>query len=281
MTLAWLALAVALAQDPSSDTDAPPPAADPAPADDSVVVTVAGPDQVTETLADVDGDGVPDMVVTITPVMISAARDQIVRSMEALGWRKTRSRDGRIYFRGPEGWMGKAILMPSGDLEFDAPVLALGGSQGNTEPAPRALDQDARTGNEGVTVTPFPSRNKIENVQAEVRAAMADEVRRYRELKQYAYLSAYVAAIPERLDALWTAGESLDGGSPIADPTARRLAVLDFWASRTDTPEGRVVSRTIEDWIRGTIMDGEHPVTREEAAAAEANREDGRKLDVF
>lgn len=267
MLWTWL-VASALAQDPA--------AAPAEPASTDVVVE--------DTPEDADGDGQPDYInITVVGAALADARDKVVRELEKLGWKSRRLKDGRILFRGPEGWMGKATLRPSGDLDFSIPAIAFPGpsQSGGTYDYNRATDDGYLGGNQGLSSTPFPGKEKVAAVQAEVRAAIHDDVLHYREVLQHAYFSKYISELPTRLEALWEQGESLDGGKPITDPAARRAALLDFWSTRTDTPEGRTVSRSLEIFLREVVMDSATPVTREEASAAELRRPDGRKLDIF
>lgn len=271
--LLTLAVAGALAQDlPAPPVDAAPTDAD-APAD---VLDLTG--------QDADGDGQPDYIsITVIGAALADARDQVVRKLEALGWRSRRAKDGRIIFRGPEGWMGKATLRTSGDLDFSIPAIAFPAPSqtGGTYDYNRATDEGYHGGNRGLSSTPFPGKEKVAAVQAQVRAAVHDDVLHYREVLQNAYFSKYVGELPARLEALWNQGESLDGGKPIADPTVRRAVLLEFWSTRTDTPEGRTVSRSIEIFLREVVMASATPVTRDEASAAELRRTDGRKLEIF
>ncbi len=274
MSLFWMwFVASALAQDPGAT--APPVAS----------VAEPGPDVVLEDIPeDADGDGQPDYInITVVGAALADARDNVVRKLEKLGWKSRRARDGRIIFRGPEGWMGKATLRASGDLDFSIPAIAFPApsESGGTYNYNRATDDGYHGGNQGLSSTPFPGKEKVAAVQAEVRAAIHDDVLHYREVLQHAYFSKYISELPTRLEALWNMGESLDGGKPIIDPAARRAALLEFWSSRTDTPEGRTVSRSLEIFLREVVMASDTPVTRDEASAAELRRPDGRKLDIF
>jgi hypothetical protein len=297
----WLVLATAALADDPSDVDSPPlpgRAVNP-----DVEETIGEPAAQTAEEADLQSpytdkllrvgeetrtaEPLPEQdyieVLVIGQQQITAARDAVVREMESLGWRTRRRGDGSIVFRGPEAWMGRATLLPSGDLDFDQPAIALQGPRetlgGYNQDA--VLQNRYQGGTAGVSLA-MPSKEKVDAVQREIRDAVQDEVLDYRHKLQQRYFSGYIDALPSRLDDLWTNGTPLDGGhKPLATAAARRAAVLDFWATRTDTPEGRTVSRSVEMWLRGTVMDGPDAVTREEAVAAEAQRQDGRKLDIF
>ena len=83
---------------------------------------------------------------------------------------------------------------------------------------------------------------------------------------------ARIAGIATQLDALWTAGVPLqEGGTPV--PQELRLqTIVDFWATRADTPEGFRMTEAVEAWIVHDVDD----VPAEMKQAAEAKRADGR-----
>ncbi len=261
------------AEPPEEDT--PPAEAPPAPA----APADTPPAEPTE-----DGfDEEADLTITvISQAAVSDAESKVVRGMEELGWKARRRRDGIIIFRGPEGWMGKARLHGTGDIDFSTPVLAFNGARntGGTDGTQRGFDNDVQSGTVGVSTSPLPSGRKVRAAQSEIRDAILPLVLEYRDKIQKRHFGTYVGGIPERLDALWDVGTPLSGDSILTTWRDKRAAALDFWSGRLDSPEGRVVSRTIESWLRNTVQNSEHPVTDEERAAAEARREDGRELDI-
>lgn len=58
------------------------------------------------------------------PAAIRQARSDVVRAFGDAGWRKGKESDGRVIFRPPEPWMGRAVLQYDGTLWFRRPVLA-------------------------------------------------------------------------------------------------------------------------------------------------------------
>ena len=70
-------------------------------------------------------DDTPEEIVIVGEIVVADRRAAVVRAFEGLGWRRLRDRDGTVVLRGPEAWMGKAWLAPTGDLRFTAPVVAL------------------------------------------------------------------------------------------------------------------------------------------------------------
>jgi len=275
-----LTLWMSLAHAQDTDQAAPPEEAERAeeiPAD-AVEVVLPAPEEAEEEDDEEDADMT---IIVIGQQQVRAARDAVIREMEALGWKTRRKRDGRVMMRGPQTWMGKMILNPNGVVDFTTPAISFGGPTGvdvDYEDNPRG-NMDPQTGSSGIAIG-FDGQKKAAAVQAEIRAAVADDLAHWQDMIRKRGFGRMIENLPDRLDAVWTKGEALDGGS-VDTPEAKRASVLDYWASRTDTPEGRLVMRTIEIWLRQVVMNSDHPVTREEAAAAESAREDGRTLDVF
>jgi hypothetical protein len=75
--------------------------------------------------------------------------------------------------------------------------------------------------------------------------------------------------VPAMLEACWTTGAPIDGQGPsLATPADRRQAILTFWATRADTPEGELVRNAVESFLAAEIQSSPFPVTAAEIAAA-------------
>jgi len=218
---------------------------------------------------------------------VRQARAVVVRALEDLGWRARAKRvDGKVVFRPPEAWMGKAYFTAAGELEFGRPVIAV-------EPAIvagtyDAFDADAvleRNDSAGIAAGPsmtiLPGENKVQAVQQQVREALSEPVAAYVVLYRETQFRTLLAQLPERLDRLWNAGEALDGGVEFVEtPRDRRLAVLSYWGSQPDNRDGIAISVQVELWLRETVQRSENPLKSEEIVAAEATRADGRKISL-
>lgn len=247
-----------------------------------------------EVQAGVDDQGIYEVRV-YGPDAVVQARKAVVREMEALGWLLVDRRDGVMIFRGPRGWMGRALINGDGSLAFTTPTALLQGgspeavqaargpsaqrlltvgqmSQGRfpgldtpTDAAATGLEPDAVS----VTIATGPGRAKAEGVQDDVVVGIDGALDRYREAMQETAFQARLEEVSGRLDALWELGEPLEPGGPrIEDVAARRAVALDYWASRADTPEGQRVCEVVERWLVEVVMASDAPVTTEETAAA-------------
>ncbi len=288
--IAWFCLVAALAADgpPAGWTELTPsgPPATPtatqtaAPAAESTAEPAAPAEVAPALPATQDEEDADDVVLVIGEHIIAERRAAIVRKMESLGWRSRLARDGVIHFHGAEAWMGKAKLYPSGDLEFIfVPV---------TVSTPKGYEANYQTfgmehGNPPVQPSiganfGSPSPKKVDAAQQEVRAQVDPLVKEYRAAIQGRALSAELEELPDRLHRLWFDGVGLDL-VPLKTNAERRQAILDFWATRTDTPEGRAVMRQVEAFVHSVVQDLD-PVTDEERTAAESRRTDGRTLGL-
>lgn len=207
---------------------------------------------------------------------IARARDDIAQQMETLGYRIVRKQDGRIIFRGPR----KVTLLPSGTLLFSAagPRLIEAPPESTTrDPRYESLDPGPMTGG-GLTIT-APGGRKAEVERVRVLDETRDEIENYIAILRRTAFEEMLAALPERLDRLWTEGVPLAPNAPaLPTPEARRRAVLDLWATRTETPEGRRAAAAIEAWLSSTVQTSETPITDAERAEFEARRSDARTL---
>lgn len=231
----------------------------------------------------VDDDAVEVIQVWGEPA-IRAARVKVVRGMQDEGWElRRRKEDGTYVFRAPESWMGRAELSTEGDLVFLAGAVNFQGP-GPTEsadyPSDGDLGRNASNGSGGISFGTRASDKKLEGVRTGVREAVMPLVRDLRDtIQRTRFHQEVLDPLPGRLDALWEHGTPIDGGGrPIEAFDARRAVVLDYWATRLDTPEGDSVSDIVEAWLRNVVQLSDHPVTDDEKAAAEARRVDGRSL---
>jgi hypothetical protein len=224
----------------------------------------------------------PDFeVVIVGEHVVSERRAAIVRRFESLGWVARERADGAVVFRPPRAWMGRARLFDTGELTFASPVVALMDTQ--QQPS-NAYDPQLATSGFRQTQTvnaelSLPSPAAQRAIHAEVRAAVAPELAAYQDALRLRGFGRYLDALPDRLAALWQDGVGLDRAA-VPEIADRRAALLDFWATRTDTPEGRATSRVVEAFLRNVVQTSASPIPAAEATEAEARRADGRTLDL-
>jgi hypothetical protein len=227
-----------------------------------------------------EGAPVTEMLIVGGP-RIAAARAALVESLAGQGWttRDRARRDGAIVVIPPESWMGRLLLHPDGRLDFANPAIhfdpALAASIPNgRSPFADSGPSEASSGQFGMV-----ERGKQRAVQDALRGAIEPQVVAWREAIASRATAEALAALEARLVDLWVDGIGL-GRESLPTPAARRAALLDYWATRTDTPEGRAAMRIVEAFLRNRVQTSADPVTADEAAAAAARRDDGRPLDL-
>jgi hypothetical protein len=210
--------------------------------------------------------------------VVAARRAKVIRKMEELGYKARERRDGTVSFTPPETWMGRGRLWKTGELTFTMPAVSFDEAGPPAAQAP-AVDTNMPPPIAGQATFNLPSPTAQRNLQANVRAEVAPLLEGYREALRLRGFGVYLETLPDRMSALWETGIGLDQ-SPLATHHDRKIALLDFWATRTDTPEGRATSRTVEAFLRNVVQESEHPITPAEAAEAQSRRQDGRPLEL-
>lgn len=116
------------------------------------------------------------------------------------------------------------------------------------------------------------SDKKLTAQKARVANALDPEVDAWQAaIVRYASAVRVGQEVPNLLTASWEEGAPLEAGGPtLPDPADRRAAILEFWATRADTPEGAAVRQVTGDFIQYVIQDSPFPATAEEIQAAEA-----------
>lgn len=203
---------------------------------------------------------------------VRQARLEVVAGLEEIGWKATgKARDGVIVLKPPHAWMGRMKLFPDGRVAFLRPVVAFRWAQKN----PQTREQAAPA------FYLLPSRSRLDRMEQRTLEQVKPLMDRHQAILIETVFQENLAALPDKLDALWVDGAPLDGSeTPIAGPEARKAHVLSYWAGRAATREGDAFSRAVEIWLRETVQSSATPVTEEERANAVSRRRDGRPLEL-
>ncbi|MEN0067246.1 MAG: hypothetical protein AAGA48_34260 [Myxococcota bacterium] len=260
----WLLALPALAQDPETE---------PAPTSDEPAVST-DPDEAEE----IEAEEVDAEMIVYGRLAIDRASDAIIKKMEGLGY-EARQKGDRIVFRPPLGWMGAAIF-EDGIMSFRRSVMGASPPDDsvNTQLI-RTIDPEVSgTTGYGLRFWVLPSMKKVEPVRAALLEAIGPELSRYNAVVARTALQERLADLPDRLDAVWNSGTPLVGTATLSTPADRRHHVLDYWASRGSTPEGRLTARAVSDWLEAVVQASAHPITEDERKEYERRRGDGLTL---
>lgn len=279
MMLWWL-IGAALAQEPTELPDKTAPAVEnltpgqAVPPSLPIADTVIPPLPPEEPLPDVPpveprvASDDPYEIIVYGESQLRSAREQVIRAMSEAGWRERHRRsDGKIVFKGPGGWTGKALFDPDGYLVFKSPgvVVTADNEQTGVQGTDSVLNRTVAPQPGASIRMMIPSKRKITPRREALLTAVHPQMIAYDEVLQGTRFDDALTRLPARLDELWTQGTGLGGGT-LDTTEARRTAILEFWASRTDSPEGEQVQQAIEAWWSATIT---APLTDVEREAAE------------
>lgn len=275
MMSAWM-MGLALASNPTVGEGAAEPSPDQGAeaTDPDVLEPVEGEaNEEQEPLDEPLAVGVNDQIIVWGEGAVRHARDAIISDFEDLGYRLGRTRrDGTVVFRPPATWQGRVTLF-EGLIDVKRPVVALWMPDAEAESsydAARTLDGTDAPGQSGLRIVVLPSKRRLAHVERKVLEGTLQSVRRYREVVQRTASEDVLFALPGRLDALWTRGLRLDGvPEPLVGVASRRAHVLEFWASRADTPAGASVREAVEAWLLDTVQSSDTPLLDSEIATAE------------
>ncbi len=205
---------------------------------------------------------------------VAVAREALIAELTRLGYdRKVIHRADRVVMKHQSVWRGKVVVYDDGYLRhrrqgvvMSTPEVGIDGPLGDIVAAPLCIIQPTACVRAGGLLV---SGRKLAHEKRRTTAAVQPTLGTLGDRLADAKTTQTVAALPERLDALWQRGEPLLDGSvgPIDGWPARRAHVLDFWDSRTDNAWGERVREVVSSFIRGEIMASEHPYTEPEITA--------------
>lgn len=232
-----------------------------------------------------EGGEVDEEVTVWGTAAIRQARDRLILRMIRSGWEpKARREDGTVVFKGPESWMGAAMITPDGLLDFRRNIVSVGRQYDVQLPpgAQSAMQDRAQLSDAGSTrmggITGPASKRKLAGVRAELQREVEDDLRHMRRVLSETALQEKMAALPDKLDRLWREGLPLRGTELISSPAERRAAVVEYWATRPDSRDGRMAQRVVADWVSQVVQNSAHPFTAEELRQASRRRPESPPL---
>ncbi|MCA9493490.1 MAG: type II toxin-antitoxin system HicA family toxin [Myxococcales bacterium] len=225
----------------------------------------------------------PMEVVVWGELACDQARDALVAELESMGYRVARRDGDHVVLKPPAAWMGRVTVHPDGALDFGRPAIGFGTLPEETYAHdPRHGTDDPRVptveAGAGATFWLLPGERKRDAVQRAVLDRTHDERDALLAVTVRTAIEAWVDQLPGKLDALWTTGAPLTGSGPtLGTEVERRDAVLEYWATRAEGPEGSYVMDTVETWLRQVLWE-QMPPTEQELTTWDARRSDGRTL---
>lgn len=230
------------------------------------------------------------------PDAIREARQKVIDDMARHGWTISNRRGDDVMFRGPENWMGRAILDAQGTMSFTTPTASFQSVTGDDATAGSTTtplgtqspggDYQGVSRDPGAAIVPqanfaiYPKK-KAGVIHERLLAEVSPELASYRDAVQETAFQTELETLTDRLDALWELGIPLhEGDARIEAISDRRLAILAFWASRAATPQGVDTCKAVEEWLSQVVQPSTDPVTATEQEEANARAAHGRQLTL-
>lgn len=262
-----LAGSAASAQDPPP---AAPDSEDPAPDEDGAEEPAPAPGQAGE-------------VITIySDQEIARRRGELDSVIVDYGYKPGKRRGDQTIYRPQVPWKPTVVVQEEGLITLKrSPVRWM--APGNPNNAlnnlwciPPFTPMCVRIGGQIVSTT------KLDYSKGRVMDEIHDPTESWRQsIANQATWARVNDEVPEQVDATWREGAPIEiGGPELPTHAERRAALLDLWASRSDTPEGAMVARVVADFLEHEVQASPHPVTAAEQAAANAQAAGVRTLSL-
>ena len=226
-------------------------------------------------------EDVDEVIIVYGEEQVRMAREKVIHDLEGMGYNKLKDKDGRLVMLHEQNWKGKVVLHDDGFVEFKR--------QGPKGTMPDTFFKEAspligwvpcivvptacvKVG--GIVVSP----RKLEAVERKASAAIATDLDALAQRQADLYTGQKVDALPAQLEACWSEGVPLEGELPLPDPASRRVHLLHYWATRTESVWGDQVREVVEAFLIGVVQESAHPITAAELAAANAGLSEDRQL---
>jgi len=232
-------------------------------------------------------DGSDDMIVW-GELQVEAARQEVIRELRAQGYTREIRKKGKsfVIFRHPQASKGEVLIYDDGWIKMRRqPVIF----EGPKMPwAPR----NSAGAWAGCLIYPWAcvklggvliGKRKFIAHKRRTLVHVEDDATQFAERLADHSTAEWANDLPAELERLWVDGVPIEGGqeAPVIEtPSERRGAILAFWGSRTETPWGEQIRAAVEAFLRGEVQCGEHPVTRAELDAFNADRFPYRPLVI-
>ena len=212
------------------------------------------------------GPDVAEEVVVTARKASDLRLEELVGRLREIGYGAPIERaNGELHFRAQGVDRPWITLRPDGQLDVQ---------RAGYVPLRDPVSIDEVLGHTVVRFTvPVISERKLAQPRGRLMDAIVDDVRAWREaLCAEGFEERLLAEIPATLDRVWHDGIPIDGEEVLETPAERRAAILDWWVTRTCTPEGEQVRALVVRYLDHEVQPSAWPVTDAEIAAANARR---------
>ena len=222
-----------------------------------------------------DNDDEVEEIIVYGEILVARARKQVELELKNEGYSEVIERGDKVIFRHPSAWKGEVVLHDDGWMVARRQRVRFEGRE-----MPWA-EKNSPLAVAGCFVYPWlclrmgglmVGKRKYRAQEGRTLSEVHDEAEEWAARIADLSVDHKMNALPNQLTALWNEGIPLEGeGGSIADYSDRKLALLAFWESRTDTAWGERIREGVEAFIRAEVQHGEHAFTDEEIATFNEN----------
>jgi len=231
-------------------------------------------DSGSEASVDEEGEPAPTAeIVVYGDLVVARRRGELTQSLRELGYDKGKRKDGRTIYRNQIAWRPDVVVDDDGyytvkrsPVRLDWPDLPGVWGRPPVGVLPCLVSPTLCIKAGGQVVSP----RKLNAAKRQVHEGIADEAERWQQaVSARAMRHRLEDEIPVLLDGIWQEGRG-PGGEHYDTREARRAALLDFWATRTDYPEGQLAREMAAIFLEMEVQGSQWPVTKAEEQAANA-----------
>jgi hypothetical protein len=211
---------------------------------------------------------VSEEVIVYGQLRVEQARAAVVQRLEDMGYTEEVVDLGdRVVYRHAAAWHGEVVLHDDGWMVVQRQPMRVEGRR-----MPWA-DRDTPLAWVGCHLWPWLcvrisggsySHRKWMAVETATVQALHEPVRTWGDRVADLNTERKIDGLPARLQALWEQGAPLSGDEALPTYAQRRAALLEFYASRTDTVWGDAVRDAVAAFLRAVVQRSDEPLTAEE-----------------
>ena len=214
----------------------------------------------------------PNETIIVEDERVARTREELEQAILDHGYTIKRAEDGQVVYRPDVAWHPTIVVDDDGfvilrrsPVRFSTPPTLDTGSRALMWAfCPILWHLCVHAGGQVV------SKSKLDGKKGAANAATNEQRVAWDDALHDRGQARRMADLPAALDQLWSEGTLIDapGAPPLATPPERKAALVAFWATRADTPEGEEVRALVRDFLLYEVSQSPWPVTDADRALA-------------
>lgn len=233
------------------------------------------------------GEEVPveeiETIIVYGDLEVETARIELINKLRDNGFTIERRRDNYLLLRHQVPWKGQVKV-------YDDGWVMVGRQPVRVEaPQTRFAERNSPLAWAGCLLYPHRcislngiliSEAKFEPIESRAVAMIKPEVDRLSGAISAVATNKKRNELAGQLQSLWELGEPLSGEEIIDSYLERKIALLRYWDSRTETEWGDDMRAGVEAFIRAVVQHSDHPITQKELEQFAVLKRCNRGIDL-